>query len=141
MCNYSVYKVPKGYFCYMIKAKGRPLSPHLTIYKPQITSVMSIVNRITGVVFFMGLAIVLWTIILHLTSCDCVLTILRTASFTLIGKLMVFVWIYSMMIHTCGGIRYLFWSCGKGFELKQVETSGYAILIVAFVIALSVMLI
>lgn len=125
----------------MIKASERPLSPHLTIYKPQLTSILSILHRLTGVIFFLGLIIVLWTIILSLTSCSCILETLNNISNTKLGKAGIFIWIYTMMLHTCGGIRYLFWSNGKGFELKQVEATAYAILIIALVLTAIIMLI
>ncbi len=123
----------------IVKTKKRPLSPHLTIYKPQITSVFSILHRITGVVFFIGLITVMWTFILQMTGCDCLMNSMKNLCQTIFGKIIFFSLIYSMMFHTCGGVRYLFWSCHKGFNLKNVEASAYFIIFSA--LALTIILI
>ncbi|MGD1922593.1 MAG: succinate dehydrogenase, cytochrome b556 subunit [Paracoccaceae bacterium] len=102
---------------------NRPLSPHLTIYRPQITSMMSIMHRVTGVAMTLGSALVVWWLLAAATSeeyfdfANGVLT-------SWIGNL---IWIgmtFALAYHFCNGIRHLIWDMGFGFELDQVEMSG-----------------
>lgn len=102
---------------------NRPLSPHLTIYRPQITSMMSIMHRVTGVAMTLGSALVVWWLFAAATSeeyfdfANGVLT-------SWIGNL---IWIgmtFALAYHFCNGIRHLIWDMGFGFELDQVEMSG-----------------
>ncbi len=91
----------------MIK-KDKPLSPHLTIYKPQITSVLSIMHRITGFILFFGFLIILWTTNIYtfksttLEDFGKVLTYLVTNKF-FISILILFS--YCIFYHMCTGLR------------------------------------
>lgn len=107
---------------------SRPTSPHLTIYKPQITSVMSIMHRITGVALYAGaLVLVAWLVIAAYMP-------FRYAGFhdvllSPIGRLVLFGWTFAFFYHLCNGIRHLFWDIGKGFALKAVTASGVIVLL------------
>ena len=111
----------------MIK-KDKPLSPHLTIYKPQITSVLSIMHRITGFILFFGFLIILWTTNVYtfkstsLEDFGKVLTHLATNKF-FISILILFS--YCIFYHMCTGIRYLFWDSGKLMDMKMVNLTGW----------------
>jgi len=107
--------------------KKRPLSPHLTIYKPQITSVLSILHRMTGVALYFGLIIFCWWLV-SVTYSD------RNAHFimwpifdTLIWKICVFGWSISLFYHMLNGIRHLFWDAGYGFSLNATTISGWIV--------------
>lgn len=106
-----------------MKQIERPLSPHLSVYKPQITSVLSILNRITGVALSVGLiALTYWLLAIaggsesYADMKDCLGGIL--------GKLLIFGWTFAFFYHLCNGIRHLYWDTGRGFEPEQVTRSG-----------------
>jgi len=107
--------------------KNRPLSPHLQIYRPQLTSLMSIAHRITGIFLAVGtLGIVYW---------------LGAAAYgpdayqrahgvfaSWIGTLGLFLWSVALFYHLSNGLRHLMWDLGHGFEREAVYKSGYAVL-------------
>ncbi len=108
----------------------RPLSPHLQIYKPQLTSVLSIVHRITGLWLALGTAVlVLW--LYALAFSPALFGDLAVFFTSLVGKLVLFSWLLAFNYHLCNGVRHLFWDAGKGFELRQVYRSGYLVLAMA----------
>ncbi len=111
----------------------RPLSPHLQIYKPQLTSVLSITHRATGVVLTLGtLAIALFFIaaaggVEQFNSLNGVFD-------SVFGKLLVFIWSFCFFYHLCNGVRHLFWDAGRGFEIETVYTTGKIVVIAAIVL-------
>ncbi len=109
----------------------RPLSPHLQVYRPQITSAMSIFHRITGVTLAFGSVIIvawLW----GLAYCPELYTCLSECAQQWYGKLVLIGWSGAFFYHLGNGIRHLFWDMGKGFELATVTRSG--LLVLAFAI-------
>lgn len=103
--------------------RQRPLSPHLSIYRPQITSVLSIAHRITGVVLALGLvpfALWLWAAAYAPETYAAWQTCLL-CSWSLVGMLG---WSFCLYYHLCNGIRHLFWDIGWGYELRSVTNSG-----------------
>ncbi len=113
---------------------SRPLSPHLQIYKPQITSTLSILHRLTGLWLAVAAAIlVLW--LYGLALAPPIFTALSRFFASGLGQLLLFSWILAFSYHLCNGIRHLFWDIGKGFELPQVYRSGYLVLAAAFILA------
>ncbi len=115
----------------------RPLSPHLQVYKPQLTSTLSIMHRITGLFLSLGLLIfVIWLFQLasdH-TKADAMLTFFKSG----VGQVVFFIWIFAFAYHLCNGIRHLFWDVGKGYSIPVVYRSGYLVLISAIVLTLLV---
>ena len=107
------------------KAKEQPLSPHLTIYKPQITSVLSISHRASGVFLYIGAFILAWAMILAIYNHSYVIDLFLTP----LGQFMLFGWSFLLFYHMLNGIRHLFWDIGKGFELKTVSLTGYIVVI------------
>lgn len=111
--------------------QNRPLSPHLSIYKPQITSVLSITHRLTGVALYAGVFVLAWGIIMGVYSqCNCIFALLTTP----VGLVSVAGWSFALFYHLCNGIRHLFWDMGKGFELETVTASGIAVVVVSSVL-------
>ena len=114
--------------------KKRPLSPHLTIYKPQITTVLSIMHRITGAAMFFGIIILSWLVVALL---------MQTAGLSffevdfglildnLLFKIMLIGLIYCLYYHSLNGVRHLFWDLGVGINNKAVSVSGIIILTLA----------
>lgn len=101
----------------------RPLSPHLQIYKPQITSVLSIFHRISGVALSAGSALLVWWLVAAATS-DSAFATMSMVVGRWIGKLVLFGWTLALWYHFCAGVRHLAWDFGYGFELPQVHASG-----------------
>lgn len=112
--------------------KQRPLSPHLQIYKPQITSVLSILHRITGVVALAGvLFIVLWLVAIAQNS-QALLGLLQST----LAQIFLFFWSASIFYHLANGIRHLLWDAVIGLEMDQVKRSGVLVLVATAVLTL-----
>ena len=120
-----------------MKKDNRPLSPHLTVYRPQITSVMSILHRITGIFQSLGTLSIFLLIFVTLIGEN----YHNLADFflkSIIGKLFLFFYIFSICYHLCNGIRHLAWDFGYGFEIKNVYLTGYLTLISAILLNITV---
>ena len=119
---------------------NRPLSPHLTIYRPQLNSVLSILHRITGIVLIFGLMLITgWFFSMSLGEMSFKFYSLWIN--TLIGKLIMFGSLCALWYHFFAGIRHLFWDFGIGFNLSTVKRSSYAVLLgTGFFIILSLIL-
>ena len=100
-------------------AKQRPLSPHLGIYKKQITSVLSIMHRAAGVVNAIGgLAVAAWLVIVA-SSPECFAWSQQIFA-SWFGKFALFIFSASLIYHLLNGIRHLLWDIGWGMEIQQV---------------------
>ncbi|MDA1326563.1 MAG: succinate dehydrogenase, cytochrome b556 subunit [Proteobacteria bacterium] len=109
---------------------GRPLSPHLQVYKPQITSVLSILHRITGVALAAGTLLLVWWLIAASVGPG-YFNIVQSVIGSWIGRLLLFGWSFALFYHLCNGIRHLFWDMGRGYELPTVAASGWAVVIMS----------
>ena len=105
----------------------RPLSPHLQIYKPQLTSVLSISHRATGVALSVGAVLLVWWLVAAATG-DEAYAAAQGFWHSWLGLLVLLGFTFSLFFHLCNGIRHLFWDAGYGFELKQTYLSGLAVL-------------
>ncbi len=117
-----------------MKHKKRPISPHLTIYKPQISSVLSIMHRATGLFLFISTIALSWLMIaLVMKGAGVALTGYNIYYFldTRIFKFFLLGLSFCLYYHLFNGIRHLFWDAGMGFEIKSMNASGI------FVVALS----
>jgi succinate dehydrogenase / fumarate reductase cytochrome b subunit len=118
-----------------IPQRTRPLSPHIQIYRPQLTSVLSIVNRITGVVLsFCAVGLVAW-----LTSAAAGPQVYSTVHGFIrswLGQILLFGCTYSFFLHICGGIRHLSWDAGYGFGLRTIYASGWTVLAISAALTL-----
>jgi succinate dehydrogenase / fumarate reductase, cytochrome b subunit len=106
----------------------RPTSPHLTIYKWQITMVLSILHRITGVALYVGTALIiawLWTLAYAPQQHMTLLQFLTSP----LGQIMLIGWTAALYFHLANGVRHLFWDAGYGFTLPVATKSGWAVLI------------
>lgn len=116
--------------------RNRPLSPNIQVYRPQLTSVLSIVNRITGVTLSISaVALVAW-LIAAATGPWAYAAVQGTIA-SPIGQLLLFGCTFAFFLHLCGGIRHLIWDTVHGFELRSIYISGWAV--VAASVALSVL--
>lgn len=102
---------------------NRPLSPHLQIYKPQLTSLLSIAHRASGVFLVIGtLLLVYWlTALAQGPESYAQAQAFFGSGF---GRSILFPWVFALFYHLCNGIRHLFWDMGVGFEITTVYASG-----------------
>ena len=106
----------------------RPLSPHLQVYRPQLTSVLSIFHRLTGLALAIGmLLLVYWLIAAALGPGAFAIAQWFVGSW--FGRLLLFGWSFALFYHLLNGIRHLCWDAGWGFELRTVYASGWAVMI------------
>ena len=106
----------------------RPLSPHLQVYKPQITSVLSIIHRATGVGLGLGTLLIAWWLITLAAGPDSFATAQGFMG-SIIGRLLLLGFTLALFYHLANGIRHLFWDAGVGFELETVSKSGWAVVV------------
>ena len=106
---------------------NRPLSPHLQIYKPQLTSLLSITHRGTGVFLTLG-ALFLSCWLLSIAHGPQAYDNLQKYIVSWYGQILLFAWVFSLYYHLCNGIRHLFWDIGLGLEIKTTYLSGYIVL-------------
>ena len=104
----------------------RPVSPDLQIYRLQLTSVLSITHRLTGVALSAGsLLLVCWLI--AAATGPPVYSALHVFLASWLGFLLLLGWTFSLFFHLCNGIRHLFWDGGYGFDLQTIYASGWAV--------------
>lgn len=103
----------------------RPLSPHLQVYRPQITSVLSITHRATGVALAVGCGLLVsW--LLAVAEGPAAFAEAQAFFASVLGRLALFGWTLALFYHFCNGIRHLVWDAGYGFELATAARSGWA---------------
>ena len=105
----------------------RPLSPHLQIYRWQLTSVLSILHRFAGVVLAIG-AILLVSWIGAASDGPESFAKMQRFLGSWIGLILLFGWSVALFYHLCNGIRHLVWDTGRGLDLKSVYASGWTVL-------------
>ena len=113
----------------------RPLSPHLQIYKPQLTSVLSITHRITGIVLSILSLFIPLTLLSVALGVD-YFNILKVFLANIFIQLLVTASIFVLAYHLLNGIRHLFWDYGLGLSIKDTYVSGYLVLIVSVLLTL-----
>lgn len=105
---------------------NRPLSPHLTIYRPQLTSITSILTRITGNALLLAALLVVWWLLAAATSPDYFATVdgLITSG---VGDLIMFASLWALWYHTLAGIRHLIWDNARMLDIPTAEKLGWAV--------------
>ena len=114
---------------------NNPLSPHLQIYRWQISSLLSITHRIVGVVnFFAIILICLWAMLLVFDqNYYSTIYIILDSSF---GKFLAISLCWTFSFHILNEIRHLFWDAGYGFDLKVARITGILVLFGSFVLTI-----
>jgi len=113
--------------------RPRPLAPNVQIYRPQLTSVLSILNRITGVALSVG-AIVLVIWLLAAARGPQAYAVVQGAIASWIGQVVLLGATFAFFLHFCGGIRHLVWDTVHGFELRSIYISGWAVVTASIVL-------
>jgi len=113
----------------------RPLSPHLQIYRPQLTSVLSITHRLSGVALAVGTLLLVYWLAAAAAGPE---AFESAQSFvgSFLGRLLLFGWTVGLFFHLCNGIRHLVWDAGYGFELDEVYRSGWTVAAATAVLSL-----
>lgn len=115
--------------------ENRPLSPHLQVYKIQITSLLSITHRATGIVLYGGSILwALWFLALAMgpQSYDKIQHFLLSP----FGLTILIGWSFSFFYHLCNGIRHLLWDIGYGYEMPMVRFTGWTVIISSFLLTI-----
>ena len=108
-------------------AKPRPLSPHLQVYRPQLTSVLSITHRASGVVLTTGTIILaLWLISVAIGPET--FGVMASIIGHPLGQFVLFGYSVALFYHALNGIRHLSWDLGFGLTIPDVYRSGYVVL-------------
>lgn len=114
---------------------NRPLSPHVGIYRWQISNTLSILHRLTGVGLTLGLIpLALW--LCGLAYDPALYDWMHMAFISIPGKLMLLGWTVAFYYHLGNGLRHLNWDIGKGFTIPEMTASGQ--LVVVFAIAMTI---
>ena len=108
--------------------RQRPISPHLQIYRPILTMVMSIVHRITGTALYFGMLLLAWWLIAAASGPNAYANV-EWFMGSLIGQLVLFGYTWALLHHMLGGIRHLIWDTIHGFEPAEREMLTLATLI------------
>lgn len=104
----------------------RPLAPNIQIYRPQLTSVLSITNRISGVVLSLaGVGLVFW--LCAAAAGPHSYRIAQSAIGSCTGQIVLFCVTFAFFLHLCGGIRHLVWDTVHGFDLRSIYVSGWIV--------------
>jgi succinate dehydrogenase / fumarate reductase cytochrome b subunit len=115
---------------------SRPTSPHLNIYRPQLTSVLSFAHRITGLMLGLySIALVAW-LVAAAAGPQPFSTAQRFMQ-SLPGEVLLFGGTFCFFLHLCGGIRHLLWDSGRGFELGAIYASGWAVVAISTVLTVA----
>jgi succinate dehydrogenase / fumarate reductase cytochrome b subunit len=106
----------------------RPLSPHLQIYRPMLTMLMSIAHRISGVGNAVGFLLLAWWLVAISLGPDAYAQV--SAFFgSIFGRLLLFLFSWSLIHHMLGGIRHLIWDTGAGLDKVSIEVFAWATII------------
>ena len=112
--------------------KNNPLSPHLQIYKWQISSLLSITHRIVGVINILAITLIcIWVLSLLLGESNYEITQVFLKSF--FGKFMIVFLCWTFSFHILNEIRHLVWDMGYGFDLKVTKITGVLAFVGSFV--------
>lgn len=117
----------------MTTTRPRPRSPDIQIYKPQLTSVMSILHRMTGVLLSVGsVLLVAWMVAVADGGETYALADRWLRSW--IGLVLLLGWTFALFYHLCNGIRHLAWDLDFGFELRSIYLSGWIVVVASVIL-------
>jgi succinate dehydrogenase / fumarate reductase, cytochrome b subunit len=113
----------------------RPLSPHLQIYRPMLTMVMSIVHRITGIGLYFGTVLLMWWLLAAASGPNAYIKFQNFIG-SIFGQVLLFGYMWALIHHALGGIRHLIWDLGYGFGPTEREWLTRATLFGSIVLTL-----
>ncbi len=118
-----------------IKRVERPLSPHLQIYRPQLTSVTSILTRITGNGLIVGVILAVWWLLAAATS-PAYFAVANGVATSWFGDLVFTVSLWAIWYHYLAGLRHLYFDAGKGLDIPTAEKLGWGCIIGSVVLTI-----
>lgn len=107
-------------------ADERPLSPHLQVYRPQLTSVLSILHRATGMALAAGMLLLVWWLVAAAAGPEAFAAV-QWFNGSIVGRLLLLGFTWALCYHLCNGVRHLFWDAGYGFEIPDAYRSGWLV--------------
>jgi succinate dehydrogenase / fumarate reductase cytochrome b subunit len=117
--------------------RERPLSPHLQVYRWQITMTMSILHRATGVALAVGaFALAWWLLAVAGDTGD--FELFQSAARSLLGKIALFGFSFCLVYHLLNGLRHLLWDVGYGYEIPKLYATGWTVVALAAAITAGV---
>lgn len=119
----------------MSNMQNRPLSPHLQVYKPQLTSVLSILHRATGIALAVGTLLVTYWLS-SIAGGEESFNAANAIAGSFVGKLVLFFWTWALFYHLSNGIRHLMWDSGFGFDLPTTYLTGKVAVGASFVLTI-----
>lgn len=114
-------------------SSGRPLSPHLSIYRWPITMTLSILHRVSGIALSVGLIAFAWWLLAASTGAAQYQQFVDFAA-SLPGQIMLLGWLTAFFYHLANGIRHLVWDLGYGFELGTANASAWFVLVLTLLL-------
>ena len=107
---------------------NRPLSPHLTIYRPQLNSITSIFVRITGNGLMVGAIAVVWWL-MAAASGGAYYNVIDGLITSVLGDIVIALSVLALWYHALGGVRHLIWDTGRGLDVAMSDKLGWAMII------------
>jgi len=117
--------------------RERPLSPHLQVYSWQITMVMSILHRATGVALTVGAFGLAWWLVSMAAGGETAARAMACVS-SPIGMVLVFGFSLALVYHFLNGIRHLLWDAGRGYDIPSVYKTGYTVAVLTVVLTAAI---
>lgn len=120
---------------------NRPLSPHLQVYRPQLTSITSIVTRITGNALIVGALLAVWWLSAAAAGPE-YFALVNGIVTSFIGDLIMFGSLWALYYHALAGVRHLIWDSGRMLDIEDAEKLGWAVIIgsVVFTVCTAIVL-
>ena len=115
---------------------ARPLSPHLTIWRWQVTMLASIMHRATGMALSVGAMVLAWWLVSISNGPEGYDSFMVYAAMPL-GLIVLFGFTWAFAFHFCNGIRHLAWDLGYGFEKHTASKTGFLVFALSFLIAIA----
>lgn len=118
-----------------IKRVERPLSPHLQIYRPQLTAISSILTRITGNALIAGVMLAVWWLFAAAVSPE-YFAVANAVATSWFGDLVFTCSAWAVWYHYLAGLRHLYFDAGKGLDVATAEKLGWGVVIGSFVLTI-----
>jgi succinate dehydrogenase / fumarate reductase cytochrome b subunit len=106
----------------------RPLSPHLQIYRPMLTMMMSIAHRLSGVANAVGFILLTWWLVAIASGPEAYAQVSRFFA-GIPGRVLLFLFSWALIHHMLGGIRHLIWDTGSGLDKTSIEVFAWLTII------------
>ncbi len=123
-----------------VKRVERPLSPHLQIYRPQMTSISSILTRITGNALIIGVLLAVWWLFAAAVSEE-YFAVANAVATSWFGDLVFTGSLWAVWYHYLAGLRHLYWDAGRGLDVPTAEKLGWACVIGSVILTIATILI